>query len=327
MDDALPKRRDADAPQWDMTDRPEMRGRREYADPGDMADWEERHMEEAKGRGRNMASVDHLVPHRRQGDGPSDLDFDDMHAGGRHVQDDRSRGLPNAGANMRGMRREFDDGQGAMPDLEDVPVGQAGSASSFSVNFRDGPVNDMQRPSSRGPGEQGSGLIPSGDDCFDSHLSEMPAERPRPKGRKKAPPPVDDCWAGQSLGDALAPKKVAPAPSTTASSTTAAGVAAARGADCSKTPQEIVTWVRSLPESHVPEKSREQLAALVEDGSMNGAAFSQYVQQVPPEICAPKHAMKLKAAWSNVLKEAEARQVALDNLNAAPKQKATMIVV
>lgn len=60
---------------------------------------------------------------------------------------------------------------------------------------------------------------------------------------------------------------------------------------------------------------------------MNGATFSQYVQQVPPEICAPKHAMKLKAAWANVLKEAEARQVALANLSAAPKQKATMIVV
>jgi len=88
-----------------------------------------------------------------------------------------------------------------------------------------------------------------------------------------------------------------------------------------------VTWVRSLPESHVPEKAREQLAAIVEDRRLGGSEFTQYVQTVPPEICAPKHKMKLKAAWENVLKEAAAREVAIANLNSAPKPKATMIVV
>lgn len=138
-------------------------------------------------------------------------------------------------------------------------------------------------------------------------------------------------WAGQSLGDALAPKKAPPsAPSSAGGSAAkggAAGGASSAGSDCQKTPKEICAWVRTLPESHVPEKAREQLAAIVEGGNMGGSQFSQYVLTVPPEVCAPKHAMKLKAAWSNVLKEAAAREVALANLNSAPKQKATMIVV
>lgn len=99
------------------------------------------------------------------------------------------------------------------------------------------------------------------------------------------------------------------------------------GADCDKSPQEIIKWVQSLPESHVPQKARDQLSALVEESRMDGSRFSQFVQSVPPEVCAPQHAMKLKAAWGNVLKEADARRVCLDNVQNAPKQKATMIVV
>lgn len=86
--------------------------------------------------------------------------------------------------------------------------------------------------------------------------------------------------------------------------------------DCSKSPVEIMTWLKSLPVSHVPEKAQEELAAVVEAQAMNGAAFSTYVQTVPPEICAPKHAMKLKAAWKNVLAEAEAKAVAQKNFDA-----------
>jgi len=88
-----------------------------------------------------------------------------------------------------------------------------------------------------------------------------------------------------------------------------------------------VTWVRSLPESHVPEKAREHIAAIVDNEGMSERGFSQFVKEVPPEICAPKNKMKLKAAWDNVLKEAAAREVAISNLANQPKQKATMIVV
>jgi len=51
------------------------------------------------------------------------------------------------------------------------------------------------------------------------------------------------------------------------------------------------------------------------------------VKSVPPEVCAPKHAMKLKAAWNNVLKEEEAKQVARANLENNNKQKGAVMVV
>jgi len=82
-----------------------------------------------------------------------------------------------------------------------------------------------------------------------------------------------------------------------------------------------------LPESHVPEKAKENICAIVEDGALRGAEFSAYVQQVPPEVCGPKHAIKLKAAWANVLREAAVKEVAMANLANNHKEKATMIVV
>jgi len=82
-----------------------------------------------------------------------------------------------------------------------------------------------------------------------------------------------------------------------------------------------------LPETHVPLKARESLVAIVEEGRLGGREFSDYVQRVPPEVCAPKNAMKLKAAWGNVLKEQAAKEVAMSNLANQPRQKATMIVV
>jgi hypothetical protein len=85
--------------------------------------------------------------------------------------------------------------------------------------------------------------------------------------------------------------------------------------------------VRSLPESHVPEKARENIAAIIEDSRLSGTDFTDYVLRVPPEICAPRYAMKLKAAWQNVLAEGAAAEVARQNALNQPTQKATMIVV
>lgn len=82
-----------------------------------------------------------------------------------------------------------------------------------------------------------------------------------------------------------------------------------------------------MPEGHVPEKSRDNICAIVEDGCLAGDEFSQFVQRVPHEVCAPQHANKLKAAWANVLKEAAAREVAIANVANNRKEKALMIVV
>lgn len=139
----------------------------------------------------------------------------------------------------------------------------------------------------------------------------------------------DDPWAGISLGDAMGKKDAV------ASTPARAGAAAPidwskeprrggrRGGEvpasdgCDKSPSQILEWLKSLPESHVPEKAREELASIVEQGGMNGNAFTAYVQTVPPEVCAPKHAMKLKAAWKNVLAEAAHCAVSKQNLDAA----------
>jgi len=149
------------------------------------------------------------------------------------------------------------------------------------------------------------------------------------------------------LSDALGPKAAAPQTGSQAGAggssssahggggdgnrrggaSTAASSVAGKGQDPGKKPEWIMTWVRSLPESHVPEKSRETLADIIQEERLDGRSFSEYVQRVPPEICAPKHAMKLKAAWANVLREDEASEVARANAESRPAQKATMIVV
>lgn len=87
--------------------------------------------------------------------------------------------------------------------------------------------------------------------------------------------------------------------------------------------------MKSLPMTHVPEKAQEDLVAIVQEQGMDGNAFSSYVQTVPPDICAPKHAMKLKAAWKNVLAEAEACAIAKNNADAAesaPRKEGVKLV-
>jgi len=158
---------------------------------------------------------------------------------------------------------------------------------------------------------------------------------PRPRSRQSAAPPVDNGWGGISLGDAFA-KKPATTPSDAGGSSGSrafpprkgeAPTKSADGVGCNKSPDEIIAWVRSLPESHVPEKARQSLAAIIEERSLSGQEFTSYVKSVPPEICAPKNAMKLKAAWNNVLAEAACAEVARENARNQPTQKACAIVV
>lgn len=149
-------------------------------------------------------------------------------------------------------------------------------------------------------------------------------DEPRPRG--KPAPPVDDGWGGKGLGDAFAPKKAAPkAPQGGGGG--GGGKSSSGSKDCSKTTREIMEWINTLPESHVPKTTQEKLVDIVGDKGHTGATFSDYVMSVPPEVCAPKHAMKLKAAWKNVLQEDAMREVAKANLESnATKQKATMLV-
>jgi len=311
---AMSRRRDKGGGRSAPPDRPDLFGRRE-PEWDDMPPRDDRRRFEAEnGFGDDLRS-------RRREPDPRAMNFEDMPIGNKaEVEENFVAERRDAGRGGRNDPRDFRDAPRQGGDWEDVPVGsQQATAAAFSVNF-DGCAGG------RGGGGGFSG-VPD-DDAF-------PARQPPPRARPKAPP-ADDCWAGQSLGDALGGAKKASPPAAASSAPRGGGGSAGRGrapspvgagADCTKSPQEIITWVRSLPESHVPEKTREQLAAIVEDRCLNGVQFTAFVKTVPPEVCAPKNAMKLKAAWTNVLKEAEARQVALANLSNAPKQKATMIVV
>lgn len=151
-------------------------------------------------------------------------------------------------------------------------------------------------------------------------------QAPQERMRRGGTSPAADPWAGVSLGDALGgPAKPPPAPvaaeprPTKRKNVGAAQQQAAAAGASDKTPHDILEWLKTLPESHVPEKTREELANIVQGQSLDGSAFTQYVQTVPPEVCAPKHAMKLKAAWKNVMAEAEARAICKQNLEYAAK--------
>ncbi|CAE8711356.1 unnamed protein product, partial [Polarella glacialis] len=87
-----------------------------------------------------------------------------------------------------------------------------------------------------------------------------------------------------------------------------------------KSTQDVIAWIRTLPENHVPEKVREELVCVVEQERMDGNRFSEYVLTVPPELCPPRNALKLKAGWKNVLAEAAHSVICRANLDYAAAQ-------
>lgn len=247
----------------------------------------------------------------------------------------RSRGAPGGdsqwGGGLGDVLRKPDDerhryGQPAN-EGSGAPAPQAvravRAAPAAGVGWEPGSLGDVldaKAPARSNFGQGGSGFGGKGAPHGTGGPASPAAAAAQPSARRR--PAAEDPWSGASLGDALAPRR-------TAAVATGGGAAASRGGggppaarvmdDGSKPPGEIVKWLRELPASHVPDKAKEDLAAIVEQGSMNGTVFSEYVLKVPPEICAPQHAMKLKAAWKNVLAEAAARAICRQNLEHATK--------
>eukprot|EP00931_Biecheleriopsis_adriatica_P115080 TRINITY_DN90916_c0_g1_i1.p1 TRINITY_DN90916_c0_g1~~TRINITY_DN90916_c0_g1_i1.p1 ORF type:complete len:511 (+),score=107.30 TRINITY_DN90916_c0_g1_i1:22-1554(+) len=137
-------------------------------------------------------------------------------------------------------------------------------------------------------------------------------------------PSAADPWAGIPLGGPKAaeagPSSVAKAAASEPRRQRGKNGAAPAAAACSKSSAEVIEWLKSLPASLVPEQPCQEIAAVVEQNGLDGTSFTEYVQSVPPEICGPKHAMKLKTAWKNVLAESEARAICRDNLDYASSQ-------
>merc|ERR1712226_374626 len=94
--------------------------------------------------------------------------------------------------------------------------------------------------------------------------AERPPPEPRP-GRRNAGGNAPDPWAGASLGDALgAPPKGPERPTPEPRPGRRGGGAAVATGPCDKSPADITAWLRTLPESHVPEQAREEIVNVVE---------------------------------------------------------------
>jgi len=96
-------------------------------------------------------------------------------------------------------------------------------------------------------------------------------------------------------------------------------------------PTEIATWVRSLPDSQVPEAQREALAASIEQQSIYGGLFTDLAGKsstlVEYGLSSPQQAVKVRRAWEQVLREDECKQVAIENAHGTPSPKAVKMVL
>lgn len=228
-----------------------------------------------------------------------------------------------------GKKTPARNGFAAAPVLHDD--GHDGAA----LSQRDG----RQRQSLQNDGWGNSSLgdvlrTPGQDDAEQRRHSPQTAPPPQPSIHTAGPKArnsaiVADPFDGVSLGDALGKPASVPAP---AARDPMPVKGRGNNTDCSvgccdKAPADIVAWLKTLPESHVPEQMREGIICVVEQQGLHGDAFTQYVQAIPPDVCAPKPAMKLKAAWKNVLAEAEAQAICRQNLDiaAASDKKAVLV--
>jgi len=266
-------------------------------------------------------------------DGPSYYSASGASQGRRPPTDDVWSGvsLGDALAPKKGpVRRTF----GQQPEESEVqgskpytPPGCGNSShrrpSANDNGFAGGPLADAMQPQ-----PQRDARLSLHGARFSNESQQVGLDVIEASQRKPADP-----WAGVSLGDALGkPSNDSSAPVQTRAAPAAYEPRRAQGggiektpsaSSCEKSPAEVIVWLKTLPDTHVPEKARDELAAIIERGSLDGNSFTSYVQTVPPDVCAPKHAMKLKAAWKNVLAEADARAVCRQNVdNAGSRGKA-----
>eukprot|EP00971_Amphidinium_carterae_P072988 1443375-Amphidinium_carterae.1 len=71
------------------------------------------------------------------------------------------------------------------------------------------------------------------------------------------------------------------------------------------TPQENLHHALGHLDMHIINRSCWAMV-LVPLWDCAGSTFTDYVRNVPPEVCGPKHAIRLRSAWNNVLAEAAA---------------------
>lgn len=115
--------------------------------------------------------------------------------------------------------------------------------------------------------------------------------------------------------------------SETAGGAQEAGREAATG---SRGPSAVAAWVRALPTSQVPDKQREALASAVEAEGLDSSSFTK-VAHTPAMLAqrglpSPAHALKVRKAWEQVLREDACRQIAMESATSAKAPKAVKMV-
>eukprot|EP00930_Biecheleria_cincta_P040534 TRINITY_DN27765_c0_g1_i2.p1 TRINITY_DN27765_c0_g1~~TRINITY_DN27765_c0_g1_i2.p1 ORF type:complete len:685 (-),score=91.27 TRINITY_DN27765_c0_g1_i2:88-2142(-) len=104
-----------------------------------------------------------------------------------------------------------------------------------------------------------------------------------------------------------------------------------RNDEANHSPSQLAEWVRTLPPSHLPDKVREELATSLQLQAVDGKRFTDIAEN-PNELAkfgvlAPLHAMKVRKAWAQVLREDACRRVAAENFGADSDRKSVKVVV
>lgn len=91
---------------------------------------------------------------------------------------------------------------------------------------------------------------------------------------------------------------------------------------------EVAALLRSMPESQVPEKQREETAAKVEQDGIDGASFTKIVEshKLDELGLGGRQGIQVTKFWKNVLQEDAMRKAAEQNFHNAPAQKAVKMV-
>jgi len=98
-----------------------------------------------------------------------------------------------------------------------------------------------------------------------------------------------------------------------------------------KSPDSVAAWVRNLPPSHLPDKSRYALADAVIGAGIDSSRFTEIVAKASElarlGVSSPAQAMKVRKNWEQVLREDVCRQFVAESCQRVERRKAVKMVL
>mmetsp|Transcript_6910 Transcript_6910/g.14958 ORF Transcript_6910/g.14958 Transcript_6910/m.14958 type:complete len:490 (-) Transcript_6910:69-1538(-) len=99
--------------------------------------------------------------------------------------------------------------------------------------------------------------------------------------------------------------------------------------DC-RTASAVSTWVRELPNSQLPSRERDALAAAVEAEGLNGSRFTAAIADsagmASRGVPSPVQLLKIRKAWEQALREDACRLIASEARSQKPAAKAVKMI-